>query len=32
MEPRYEPVDLTAKPPEPEPEIEEPIEVEEFRD
>ena len=30
MEPRYEPVDLTAKPPEPEPEIEEPIEVEEF--
>jgi hypothetical protein len=30
MEPRYEPVDLTAKPPEPEPEIEEPVEVEEF--
>lgn len=30
MEPRYEPVDLTAKPPEPEPEIEEPLEVEEF--
>jgi hypothetical protein len=31
MEPRYEPVDLTAKPPEPEPEIEEPVvEIEEF--
>ncbi|HJT28681.1 MAG TPA: hypothetical protein VJ784_14815 [Pyrinomonadaceae bacterium] len=30
MEPRYEPVDLTAKPPEPEPEIEEPVEVEEL--
>ena len=30
MEPRYEPVDLTAKPPEPEPEIEEPLEVEEL--
>ena len=28
MEPRYEPVDLTAK--EPEPEVEEPVEVEEF--
>lgn len=31
MEPRYEPVDLTAKPPEPEPEVEE-VEVEEFVD
>ena len=30
MEPRYEPVDLSAKPPEPEPEIEEPVEVEEL--
>ena len=31
LEPRYEPVDLTAKPPEPEPEIEEPVvEIEEF--
>ncbi len=30
MEPRYEPVDLTAKLPEPEPEIEEPVEVEEL--
>jgi hypothetical protein len=30
LEPRYEPVDLTAKPPEPEPEIEEPVEVEEL--
>lgn len=30
MEPRYEPVDLTAKPPEPESEIEEPVEVEEL--
>ena len=30
MEPRYEPVDLTAKPPEPEPEVEEPVEVEEL--
>lgn len=30
MEPRYEPVDLTAKPPEPEPEVEELIEVEEL--
>jgi len=28
LEPRYEPVDLTAK--EPEPEVEEPVEVEEF--
>jgi len=30
MEPRYEPVDLSAKPAEPEPEIEEPVEVEEL--
>ena len=30
LEPRYEPVDLTAKPPEPEPEIEELVEVEEL--